>query len=354
MKRAPLLLCVTLIAGCFNSDIDLIKTGRLDLKPEYTVGEAFDNRKVCKNTSWDAFKDERQRAIVEYRCYFNGYDTVFTNKAAAIHAELEELDAKAAHKREALNEKLAQAEKELSDARELLSDPKTVAMKLKAEYDARHASYTDFLKNNRNRDTDDFISNGIEIPESLDDLGIPTLLTQAKRLRDGGDDYGYYGVYQRVKSSLNALMVDAQSRVAHLASLRETVEEDTEKSLQAKYKAAKDQIASIKGKLQALDAEHVEYQEYKTQKQAEAKEILASSGEAQAYEYYRWTILDDESFMIVGGGIMEKPPGQAEFSDKPYAYPADTVALVYQDNVTGFREYKQAIGAKAWTRMLGY
>ena len=45
------LACISLAAlsGC-SSEIDVIREGRLELLPEYTVGQALDNRKLCENT----------------------------------------------------------------------------------------------------------------------------------------------------------------------------------------------------------------------------------------------------------------------------------------------------------------
>lgn len=60
------------LAGCGNSDISKVKAMKLDANPTYTIGQAFDNRKVCDSVAWDEITDTRARKLVEYRCTFKG------------------------------------------------------------------------------------------------------------------------------------------------------------------------------------------------------------------------------------------------------------------------------------------
>lgn len=47
----------------------------------FTIGEAFDNRKLCKNVEWSSFEDSRKRTIVQYECSFDSkeFQKFFTN-----------------------------------------------------------------------------------------------------------------------------------------------------------------------------------------------------------------------------------------------------------------------------------
>ena len=56
------------LAACGSSSISKVKSSQISNGQAFTVGQAFDNRKVCAATSWDTHKDERNREIVEYRC----------------------------------------------------------------------------------------------------------------------------------------------------------------------------------------------------------------------------------------------------------------------------------------------
>ena len=70
-NRKVALACISLAAlsGC-SSEIDVIREGRLELLPEYKVGQALDNRKLCESTYWSVIEDERGRDVVRYTCYF--------------------------------------------------------------------------------------------------------------------------------------------------------------------------------------------------------------------------------------------------------------------------------------------
>ncbi|MBD8898468.1 hypothetical protein [Rhodanobacter sp. DHG33] len=81
LKVLPLAWCACL-AACGNNDISIVKKQTLDQDQSYTVGQAFDNRKVCDSVKWDEITDDRGRKIVEYRCFFNGVDD-YVNTAEA-------------------------------------------------------------------------------------------------------------------------------------------------------------------------------------------------------------------------------------------------------------------------------
>ena len=52
-----------------KNDVALVKNGVLDYDKSITVGEAFDNWKVCKdNIEWKAFQTDNKRRIVQFSC----------------------------------------------------------------------------------------------------------------------------------------------------------------------------------------------------------------------------------------------------------------------------------------------
>ncbi len=52
-----------------KNDVELVKNGVLDYDKSITVGEAFNNWKVCKeNIEWKAFQTENKRRIVQFSC----------------------------------------------------------------------------------------------------------------------------------------------------------------------------------------------------------------------------------------------------------------------------------------------
>jgi hypothetical protein len=103
------------LAGCGNSDINAVKKQTLDQDQSYTVGQAFDNRKVCDSVKWDEITDDRGRKIVEYRCTFNGVADYVNNALANAAKKLEDQDqsAKDTYGKDA-QEQLTLAEKRLA------------------------------------------------------------------------------------------------------------------------------------------------------------------------------------------------------------------------------------------------
>jgi hypothetical protein len=65
-------VCVVGVAGCGNSDVSKVEAMKMDIDPSYTVGQAFDNRKVCDSVKSDVITDTPSRKLVEYRCLFKG------------------------------------------------------------------------------------------------------------------------------------------------------------------------------------------------------------------------------------------------------------------------------------------
>ena len=52
-----------------KNDVELVKNGVLDYDKSITVGEAFNNWKVCKeNIEWEAFQTDNKRRIVQFSC----------------------------------------------------------------------------------------------------------------------------------------------------------------------------------------------------------------------------------------------------------------------------------------------
>lgn len=59
---------IAILSGCTSGDITAVKELTLQDYPSYTVGQAFDNRPLCRSVDWSTFNDERDRTIVSYRC----------------------------------------------------------------------------------------------------------------------------------------------------------------------------------------------------------------------------------------------------------------------------------------------
>lgn len=52
--------------------MDIVKTSRMNFNTQYTVDEAFSNRKICMHVTWETITDSRQRELVQYKCELIG------------------------------------------------------------------------------------------------------------------------------------------------------------------------------------------------------------------------------------------------------------------------------------------
>ena len=91
IRKIMFAVSVSLLSGCADPDIDVVKSGRLNGYPQFTVGEAFDNRKICSKTDWSAETDDRQRNIVVYKCHLVGVSEYHESKILEIIKKKEEL-----------------------------------------------------------------------------------------------------------------------------------------------------------------------------------------------------------------------------------------------------------------------
>ena len=80
LKAALACISLAALSGC-SSEIDVIREGRLELLPEYTVGQALDNRKLCESTDWSVIEDERGRDVVRYTCDFKDIEKNYRDTA---------------------------------------------------------------------------------------------------------------------------------------------------------------------------------------------------------------------------------------------------------------------------------
>ena len=67
--RAVLLagLAPWLLVACGNKNIDLVKAEMVP-RTNYTYGQLLDNNQSCEDKSWKAFKDDKQREMVNFHC----------------------------------------------------------------------------------------------------------------------------------------------------------------------------------------------------------------------------------------------------------------------------------------------
>ncbi|WP_429016518.1 hypothetical protein [Comamonas sp. 4034] len=70
MKNLSLVVACSTIAlsACSKSPVDIVKSSYIDGARTTTVANGLGKRPLCKSTHWDSFKDEKGRAVVQYKC----------------------------------------------------------------------------------------------------------------------------------------------------------------------------------------------------------------------------------------------------------------------------------------------
>lgn len=68
LQKLILLACISLISGCSDSNIELVKKSTNHYWEDYTVSQLLDNREQCEEVDWKSFADKNERVIVEYNC----------------------------------------------------------------------------------------------------------------------------------------------------------------------------------------------------------------------------------------------------------------------------------------------
>jgi hypothetical protein len=227
--RASLLLVLASLAGC-ASEIDQIKEGRMDAYPEFTVGQAFDNRNVCESTSWESFKDDRGRTIVEYRCQLVGVDAYYQKQAdSKLHKLVSEQESWSGHG------------------------------------------------------------------------GWPSLIREAK---------------------------------AEIKMLEEKLASGTSNSPDAVAEDLAESREKLANYIRKSEAHAVEIEA----KIDDLKTSMERIPEISGYEYFQWTILEDDTFLLVAGGVVESIPEGLPFAAQEYAYKNvhDPLSIVYANEVASY------------------
>lgn len=62
-----LVLCISLLSGCGNSEISLVKDAPVPMDQSITFGQLFDSYQYCKDGTWEVKESDRGQKFVEFR-----------------------------------------------------------------------------------------------------------------------------------------------------------------------------------------------------------------------------------------------------------------------------------------------
>lgn len=92
MKKLALVLLCASLAGCGDSEVDLVRESTVVDFFGYTYGKVLDNHKVCADSEWKSYKEDGVKKV-SYTCNLKKGEHVFNydeKEAAAVHKQAAE------------------------------------------------------------------------------------------------------------------------------------------------------------------------------------------------------------------------------------------------------------------------
>lgn len=266
--------------GC-SSEISTVKEGRLQGLPEYTISQALDNRKICHDTDWSSFRDEKGRKIVRYKCdmknikelyYEIGQNLVNESKARGAEERIEEeinhIERKIAENKNRIDKEIPEEEAKLSRDRLAISD-----------------QMAQQRKNNKEETTEN------KIP-----------LKKFLSLKRQSDD----------------LKMEFYSLKTSILNMKEKLIE--KKALLEKTKKINQDNLNL------------------------GRFILDNYESTDAYETIDWLVIEKNNFLVLGGSLHEKGLGESDFKETIHPDIEFTIETIYSDQAQDYFEYRELLG----------
>ncbi len=331
------LILACLLYGC-NSEVDAIRNGRLEAYPEYTVGQAFDNRDMCESTDWATTEDERGRVIIRYTCHMKGIPSLYKKQAESLIAEsniekpLNSLRKGIKIKQQKINKILG----EIKRKKEILKS-KDYASEIDKEYkeilECRKSALQSAKEVGRN--------GGRHV--DLTEIGCTEGEKEGNTL-----SIGHYSTYAYPETAIEILsrkLEKLETLISRKKSSKDYIESEISR-LEYKIKEPKHQISVSKQDIK-------NYEERRNKKIAEANRILAQSEKTDAYETVDWISLEDGTFMIIGGALHEKGPGSNDYKTTEHRKIEYILRSAYRNTPSNFFDYKEAIKKQSFIDVFG-
>lgn len=81
--------------------------------------------------------------------------------------------------------------------------------------------------------------------------------------------------------------------------------------------------------------------------------ILENYSDSGAYETVDWILLEDGSFMIIGGALHEKSPGSNDYKTTEHRKIEYILRSAYRNTPSNFFDYKEAIKKQSFIDVFG-
>ena len=363
MKRAFLLLVASaLISGCFSSDIETIKKGRLDGYADYTIGQAFENRKICSSTQWSEFKDSRERNIVRYQCELKGVREFLVS--SLISNRRDDLSLKADYTARKMTVILTKKLSDLTDYQ--LARRVSIAEAMIKAMDGQGGSTSEISRElekelSRARDfsnkiqkvpgnTDQYIGDDavlmdeypaifggyVEICNDFFELKLNDEFYNSELESIADMEIGCGSVLSRSAESL-VYMLETMNRHKGSRYSLENALGDWKKSQE--YRANKNFYYGPYGDQEKIDFDKWAVGVLDAYNSAISDLEFYRSEESSAFEYVDFVMLDGGKFKVVGSGVSILLPGSDAYEDRPYGTATASISRIYSNSASNLLEY---------------
>lgn len=277
--RNSLFFVLALVYGC-SSDVDVVKEGRLQGLPEYTVSQALDNRAICESASWSNFEDDKGRNIVRYKCEMKDVEGLYYEMA-------QDLINKGERK-----ESQKQLEVRIAETKENISNKeKEIEINIKE------------IKQ--------------EIPEKEREI--------QEEISRRNNESGTLTVHK-----------DLLARGSELRRRRSGLEIEIY-NLHRSIERMKEELPEMERRLEeekASAAEDLELGHY----------IMENHEDTAAYEIIDWLVIEEEKFIVLGGSLFHKGVGENEFRETRHSDVELVIAMIYEGDIENYFDYRDALG----------
>lgn len=331
MKRTRFLIPILLanfLYGC-NSDIDAIKNGRLDAYPEYTIGQAFDNRDMCESTDWESIKDERGRTIIRYTCHMEGVKEGYLEEATTLISEAKNKDTQNKYQSDikSWKVKIPETKIKIKEEEEKIKKELTLESSINP-IDEKISCLSKYI-----RDTEKSISlssNRVYLDKNpciQDDKWEP----QEIRIPRANSIIGYYK-----NKKLPELIKEREEAINYFPTrLRHTISGKTRE---------------LETSINVMNS-NIEFNQKKIDEENQSDDLKMKRGTflrdnhktADAFETVDWLLLEDGTIMIVNSALHKRSPGENDYEISPHRKIKYVLISAYQNNPKNFFDYEPAI-----------
>lgn len=77
IQYSSVFLVMVVVVGCSDSNVEMVRNGKLDFDRSITVGQALENRNFCDDIEWSSSQDDKGRVYVDHTCYVYSFNDFF-------------------------------------------------------------------------------------------------------------------------------------------------------------------------------------------------------------------------------------------------------------------------------------